>query len=87
MGTRRAALEPMMSTQLSAQESERRDPVNAHPPTGGGRRIEDLGGRIAAEACDGCGSRSLQLICDQGGVDQYRCRRCRYRVFSAQAPG
>jgi hypothetical protein len=77
----------MMSTHFSGQEYERRDPGNDRGPASAGRRVEDLGGRIAAEPCDGCGSRSLQFICELGGVDQYRCRRCRCRVFSANASG
>ena len=75
----------MMSTHFSAQGAERRNQGNNHAPADGGRRIEELGGRIASEPCDGCGSRSLQFICELGGVDQYTCRRCRCRVFSAHA--
>ncbi len=52
----------------------------AHPR--GGRRIEDHNAPAStAQPCDDCGSREVLFVQTTRGYDEYRCRRCRCRLF------
>jgi len=51
----------------------------------GGRRLEDLGGEVSAERCDGCGTSALEIVTSGDDYDEYRCRRCQCRVFSLRS--
>jgi len=64
---------------------ERRDGIERRTPARGGRRVEDLGGIVSVEPCDGCGSRALERVATGHGYHEHRCRRCRYRVFISQS--
>ena len=51
----------------------------------GGRRATDLGGQLAPALCDGCsGLFTLQWVAASQDLDEYRCRRCRCRIFAAR---
>jgi hypothetical protein len=48
----------------------------------GGRRSSDLQTpAFTAQPCDGCGSQELLFLRTTRGYDEYRCRRCRCRLF------
>jgi hypothetical protein len=52
----------------------------AHPR--GGRRIEDHNAPAStAQPCDDCESREVLFLQTTRGYDEYRCRRCRCRLF------
>ena len=58
--------------------------ADRHAEARGGRRCGDFHRRFASVPCDGCGAKMLALIAIRCCSDEYLCRQCRCRVYTAR---